>query len=187
MSRQTSSVSAEDDRNEALEIVLAWWSADARSAAHAAARERGNWSCRDATAAAGYRGSSILPPPGGPPCRITLGSTPKKNIRPRMMRMPRMPMPPPRPEPPLGKRTPPPGKGKPKPPPSSRRSSTFSLSLSPRHRMASSPRSRVRTARFSIIVHAPRAGTRSILGAAELLGLRGVKAERRLRVRRHAL
>src|SRR5262249_25541122 len=46
----------------------------------------------------------------------------------------------PRPAPPPGKRMPPPGIGNPKPPPSSRRSSIFSLSLSPRHRIFRPPR-----------------------------------------------
>src|SRR5215831_9394385 len=66
---------------------------------------------------------------------------PKKNIKPRMIRMPKMPMPPPRPAPPGKLMPPPPGIGKPKPPPpSSRRSSIFSLSLSPRHRIFRPPR-----------------------------------------------
>src|SRR5262249_26124428 len=81
-------------------------------------------------------------PPGPPPCMMTRGSTPKKNIKPSRIRIPTMPMPPPLAPPPPGKRRPPPpGNGEPKPPPpSSRRSSTFSLSLSPRHRIFRPPR-----------------------------------------------
>ena len=74
-------------------------------------------------------------------CMMTRGSTPKKNIKPSRINRPRIPMPPPRPAPPPppGKRTPP-GKGKPTRPPSPRRSSTFWLSLSPRHRIFASPK-----------------------------------------------
>src|SRR6476661_9052687 len=82
-------------------------------------------------------------PPGPPPCMMTRGSTPKKDIKPSRIRSPTMPMPPPLAPPPLGKRRPPPpgnGEPKPPPPPSSRRSSTFSLSLSPRHRIFRPPR-----------------------------------------------
>ena len=81
-------------------------------------------------------GKFVSSPVGPLPLRMTRGSTPKSSASPSRIRNPISPMPPPLPPPPpLGKRTPPPGSGTPKPPLSSRRSSTFSLCLSPRQRI----------------------------------------------------
>ena len=86
----------QNDRNEALEIVLACGlrMLDGRTLLP------WNWEIGGVgprLRQAGYQGRcSRRRPVSHRPCRITLGSTPKNSIRPRMMRIPRMPMPPPR-------------------------------------------------------------------------------------------
>ena len=64
-----------------------------------AGRGSGNWWRPGRDCGRRMSGKLLTSPPGPPPCMSTLGSTPKNNIRPRMIRSPTMPMPPPPPPP----------------------------------------------------------------------------------------